>query len=163
MPHRSLTAPLSLILFLSCVCTFSFGADEPLTLIGTIVKWRYPEAEIGRSRMSDAATVNREGNRTVPSSLLQTTMTTPDPVDKVMAFYRKLLTRNPTNDSQLGVKPEAGRSVVFNDESEGRPFAMHTIVVNSRTISTTLVITRGESEDRTRITWTQYVQHEVVD
>ncbi len=88
-------------------------------------------------------------------------MVTSDSVDKVLAFYRGLLTRNPANDSKLGADPKVGRSVVFSDESEGRPFAFHTIVVNSANTSTTIIITRGGNEDTTRITWKQYLKHEV--
>ena len=99
--------------------------------------------------------------RTVPSSMLKTTMTTRDSVDKVLAFYRDLLTRNPENDSKLGIGSQVGRSVVFSDESNGRPFAFHAIVVNSANASTTLIITRGDGEEQTRITWKQYLKHEV--
>jgi hypothetical protein len=134
---------------------------EPVALIGTIVKWRYPDAEIGKSEMADAATIAADGQRTVPSSVLKTTMLTGDPVDKVLAFYRDLLTRNPVNDSKLGIDPKLGRSVVFSDDSEGRPFAFHTIAINSGNTSTTLIITRGDQENATKITWTQYVRHEV--
>ncbi len=38
------------------------SAEEPITLIGTMVKWRYPNAEIGKSEMSDAATIAADGN-----------------------------------------------------------------------------------------------------
>ena len=69
----------------------------PITLIGTIVKWRYPDAEIGKSVMSDAATIAADGKRTAPSSVLKTTMQTSDSVENVLAFYRDLLTRNPEN------------------------------------------------------------------
>ena len=88
-------------------------------------------------------------------------MATGDSVDKVLAFYRELLTRNQTNDDKLGIGRQVGRSVVFNDESDGRPFAFHTIVVNSANSSTTLIITRGKGEERTYITWKQYLKHEV--
>ena len=150
---------------LACLCATAMSAvafaDEPVTLIGTIVKWRYPDAEIGKSEMSDAATIGRDGKRTAPSSVLKTTMMTRDSVDDVIAFYRDLLTRNATNDSKLGIGAMVGRSVVFSDESDGRPFAFHTIVVNSAGTSTTLVITRGADEEQTRITWKQYIKHEV--
>ncbi|MEZ6120582.1 MAG: hypothetical protein R3C28_28950 [Pirellulaceae bacterium] len=136
-------------------------ADEPVRLIGTIVKWRYPDAEIGKSEMADAATVDSSGKRTVPSSILKTTMTTPDPVDKVLTFYRNLLTREPDDDDNLGLAAGTGRSVMFSDESENRPFAFHTILVNSKNSSTTIVITRGPNEDQTVITWKQYLRHEV--
>ena len=152
---------LSLVLSCATVMSVTASADEPVTLIGTIVKWRYPDAEIGKSEMSDAATIDADGKRTVPSCVLKTTMVTRDSVDKVLAFYRDLLTRNPKNDSKLGIEPKVGRSVVFSDESDGRPFAFHTIAVNSANSSTTLIITRGDDEKHTRITWKQYLKLEV--
>lgn len=155
----------SSLTWLSVICVMVMSsatcADEPITLIGTIVKWRYPEAEIGNAEMSDAATIDAKGDRTVPSTLLKTTMVTGDSVDKVVAFYRDLLTRNAANDEKLGIESQVGRSVVFSDESEGRPFAFHTIVVNSANSSTTLIITRGNDEEKTHITWKQYLKHEV--
>jgi hypothetical protein len=152
---------MSLTLLCATVLSITASADEPVTLIGTIVKWRYPNAEIGKSQMSDAATIDADGKRTVPSTVLETTMATGDSVDKVLAFYRELLTRNQTNDDKLGIGRQVGRSVVFNDESDGRPFAFHTIVVNSANSSTTLIITRGKGEEQTYITWKQYLKHEV--
>jgi hypothetical protein len=160
--HRiSPVASLSCALFCATALSATASADEPVTLIGTIVKWQYPDAQIGKAQMSDAATIDADGNRTVPSSMLKTTMVTPDSVDEVLAFYRDLLTRNPTNDGKLGFEADVGRSVVFSDESEGCPFAFHTIVVNSGNSSTTLIITRGKDEEQTRITWKQYLKHKV--
>jgi hypothetical protein len=161
MRRTYLVAQMSLALFCATVVSVTASADEPLTLIGTVVKWRYPDAEIAKSEMSDAATVDADGKRTAPSSVLKTTMSTGESVDKVLAFYRDLLTRTPANDSRLGIGPQVGRSVVFSDESEGRPFAFHTILVNSANTSTTLIITRDDDDDRTRITWKQYVKHDV--
>ncbi len=161
MYYTSLLTRMCLVLSLMAVMSIASFADEPITLIGTIVKWRYPDAEIGNSKMSDAATIDASGMRTVPSSMLTTTMTTPDPVDKVLTFYRDLLTRNPANDKKLGLAAKVGRSVEFSDESEGRPFAFHTIVVHSTNASTILCITRGEGEELTSITWKQYLKHEI--
>jgi hypothetical protein len=155
------TMLMPLALFCATVMPLSASADEPVTLIGTIVKWGYPDAEIGKSEMSDAATIDADGNRTVPSTVLKTTMVTRDSIDEVLVFYRDLLTRNRTNDGKLGIGPNVGRSVVFSDESEGRPFAFHAIVVNSANSSTTLIITRGKEEEQTHITWKQYLKHEV--
>ncbi|WP_182867162.1 hypothetical protein [Stieleria mannarensis] len=154
---------MTLLLILSCGSAVSpvAAAEDPVTLIGTIVKWRYPDAEIGKSQMSDAATIAADGNRTVPSSVLKTTMTTPDSVEKVLAFYHDLLTRSASHDQTLGIEPDVGRSVVFSDESDGRPFALHIILVNSEACSTTLIVTRGESEKLTSITWKQYLRHDV--
>lgn len=134
-------------------------ADEPVTLIGTIVKWRYPDAEIGKSEMSDAATVKLDGERTVPSTDLRTTMTTDDSVDKVIAFYKTLLTRSAANDAQLGFGPDEGISIRFSDESAGRNFELHTVLVNAANISTVVIVTRGNGESQTHITWKQFRRH----
>ena len=151
------------LLFATCSVSLVFSsamhADEPLTLIGTIVKWRYPDAKIGKSEISDGATIAANEKRTMPSSILKTTMETPDSVDKVIKFYRELLKRSRKNDEKLGIAPEEGRSVVFSDESENRPFAFHTIAIHSGKTSTLLIVTRGKDEQRTHITWKQYVRH----
>ncbi len=152
---------MSLALSCAAVMPLSASASESVTLLGTIVKWRYPDAEIGKAELADAATIDADGNRTAPSIMLKTTMVTRDSIDKVLGFYRDLLTRNRTNDAKLGTGPNVGRSVVFSDESEGRPFAFHTIVVNSANSSTTLIITRGKDEGQTHITWKQYLKYEV--
>ena len=129
MQRMSAVMPVSLSLFCATVMSVTASADEPVLLIGTIVKWRYPDAVIGKSEMSDAATIDASGKRTVPSTVLRTTMVTRDPVGKVLGFYRDLLTRNPANDSKLGIAPQGGRSVVFSDESDGRPFGLLSNVV----------------------------------
>lgn len=161
MRRTYLVTLMSLALLIATFVSVKVSADDSVTLLGTEVKWRYPNAEIAISEMSDAATVDANGKRTVPSFVLKTTMSTEDSVEKVLAFYRDLLTRNPANNDKLGIGPLVGRSVVFSDESEGRPFAFHTIVVNSTNTSATLIITRGDDEDRTHITWKQYVKHDI--
>ena len=154
-------APVLMILF--CLAALSFAAtdDEPVTLLGTIVKWQYPESKINGAEIADAATVDASGKRTVPSVVLKTTMTTKDSVEDVLKFYRTLLTRDPKIDDKLGVQSDAGKSVTFNDESDGRPFAFHTIIVNTSTTSTTLIVTRGTDENKTWITWKRYSRHEI--
>jgi hypothetical protein len=138
----------------------SLRADEPITLIGTIVKWRYPDAEIGKSEMSDAATADASGKRTTPSSILKTTMKTDDSVEKVVAFYKDLLARTPEKDEGIGIGGQAGASVVFSDESDQRKLGFHTILVNTQNQSTILIVTRSNGESKTHITWKQYVKHE---
>lgn len=161
MLRISTTITLSLIVLFSIILSKPVLANEPLTLIGSIVPWRYPEAKIHHPEMSDAATMNADGDRTVPSTLLKTTMMTPDSVDKVMAFYRNLLTRSEESDAQLDLHSEVGRSVVVQDESIGRAFSLHTILVNAANTSTTILITRAPSEKLTHIIWKQYVKHPI--
>ncbi|QDT74548.1 hypothetical protein [Lacipirellula limnantheis] len=161
MRHLSFPLAFSLSLPLAMVMLVTASADEPVSLMDTVEKWRYPDAEIANSRMSDAATIGADGARTVPSVILSTTMSTSDSVEKVLKYYRELLTRNPENDKKLGVDPNVGRSVVFSDESDGREFAFHTIVINTANSSTSLIVTRAQNEERTRITWKQYLKSEI--
>ena len=126
--------------------------------MGTIAKWKYPKSKINGAEMSDAATMDASEKRTAPSTILKTTMTTEDSVDDVLKFYRALLQRDPKIDDKLGDKAETGRSVIFSDESDGRPFDFHTISVNTSTSSTTLIVTRGADETETRITWKRYLR-----
>lgn len=156
-----LTVILSLVLHGVLAISLAASADEPVTLMGTIVKWRYPDAEIGESEMSDAATIDADGSRTVPSTVMKTTMVTPASVDDVLEFYRGLLTRSAADEKKFGLGPTVGRSVVFSDESGGRPLKLHVILVNRENSSTTLVVTRGEGEELTHITWKQYLRHNV--
>ena len=57
---------MSLTLLCATVFSITAPADEPVTLIGTIVKWRYPNAEIGKSQMCvggiDDNGMKREGS-----------------------------------------------------------------------------------------------------
>ncbi len=158
---------------LACVlfCAFwmlpTSHAAEPIRLLGTIVKWQYPDAEIrtsnGATSASGGATVDSEGTNTAYSVVLKTTMVTGDSVEDVLTFYRDLLTRNVANDKRFGIQPQVGRSVIFSDESDGRPFALHTIMVHTANVSTVLIITRGSGEDFTYITWKQYLTPELED
>ena len=51
--------------------------------------------------MTGTATINAEGDRTVRSSVLKVTMQTADPIEDVLAFYRRLLIRTPDNELAL--------------------------------------------------------------
>ena len=149
-----------------CVCLMLVGsamnaAAAPVSLMGTIVRWQYPKASINHAKGSDAATIDAEGNRTVPSTVFEANMTTEASVAQVIQYYHELLTRNPKNDEKVGIQPEKGRSVLFRDESKGRPFELHVILVNSETTSTTLIVSRGADEEQTQITWKQYSRYPI--
>lgn len=141
----------------------TYAAKPQITLLGTISKWQYPGAKIGSSMMSGGETFNSAGERTVPSSLLQTTMTTPDSAEKVVAFYRKLLG---PGSKRLPIAKNADRSVLFRDASDDfrsasgeLPYAMHVILVNSPEVSTTMIVTRAKSDKLTKVVWQQYIRH----
>ena len=155
----------SVFTVLFCLGASSFAVDdkEPVTLLGTIVKWKYPGSKIHGAAMTDAATMDASKKRTVPSTMLKTTMTTADSVEDVLKFYKTLLKRDASIVDKLGDKAATGRSAIFSDESEGRPFVFHTISVNTSNASTILIVTRGAEETETRITWKRYLRHKPAD
>ena len=53
---------------------------------------------------------------------------------------------------------ERGRSVMFQDDSQGRPLRIHIIIVNTEKSLTTLVISRADAESETHIAWTHYMR-----
>lgn len=136
-------------------------AAEPLLLMPMIAEWQYPDSQINGASMSDAATVNRGGERTVPSILCKTVLTTKDPMAKVVEYYKTKLIQKPDSETH---KPddksgfESGRSVVYHDDSDGRPLEIQIIIVNTDKSSTTLVISRAEKESETNIAWTHYLR-----
>jgi hypothetical protein len=133
-----------------------------LRLMSTIAEWQYPGSKINGASMRDAATVNRSGARTVPSVLCKTVLTTKDPMDKVIKYYETKLKpgADPKTAKSEG-KPgtDLGRSVMSQDDSHGRPLRVHIILVNTEKTSTTLVISRAETDSETHIAWTHYVRY----
>ena len=153
-----LTIPLAFVF--ATVSTQLLPAQEkPRTLMGMIAEWRYPDSEFKGAEMADGNTVNSQGKRTVPSLSCKTLMITDDDIDKVVAYYKaKLQPEDRENLKGDQPNPEPGQSVVFHDDSEGRPFAMHVITVNTDDSSTSLIITRGKNEAKTYIAWKQYTR-----
>jgi hypothetical protein len=46
----------------------------------------------------------------------------------------------------------------MQNDSKGRPVAVHVIVVHKAKTSTTLVISRAKDEKETHIAWTHYIR-----
>lgn len=136
-------------------------AGEPLRLLTTVAEWQYPGSTINGAMMEGTGTVGRSGERTLPSVLCKTVLTTKDPMNKVIAYYENKL--KPGADPKTA-KPEGkpgaapGQSVMSHDDSQGRPLGIHIIVVNTEKSSTTLVISRAKTESETHIAWTHYVR-----
>ena len=136
-------------------------ANEGRSLMGMIAEWQYPGSTMSGATMSDGETVNAAGARTRPSIKCKTVLSTEDPMSKVIEYYETKLTPIAASESD-SPKPktvvESGRSVSSHDDSENRPLAIHIIVVNTDTESTTLVISRGQAELVTHIAWMHYVR-----
>ena len=111
--------------------------------------------------MSDAATVNARGEQTVPSALCKAVLTTKDPMEKVIRYYEAKL--KPAADPLPENREDepatvSGRSVMCHDDPENRPLAIQVILVNTDKSSSTLVISRAETESETHIARTRYVR-----
>ena len=125
----------------------------------SIAQWRYPGSKMkGGATMSDAATTNSAGERILQSVQCKAVMTTEDPMSKVVAYYKSkpMPARSKTSQSEEIPAADSGRSVTFHEDSEGRPVAIHVILINTDKTSTTLVISRAATEFETHIAWTQY-------
>ncbi len=136
-------------------------AGEPVRLLLTVAEWQYPGSKINGASMEDAATVNRSGARTVPSVLCKTVLTTKDPMATVIEYYDTKLKPGAdpkTAKAERESGAERGRSVMFQDDSQGRPLRIHIIIVNTEKSSTTLVISRADAESETHIAWTHYMR-----
>jgi hypothetical protein len=129
--------------------------------MSTVAEWQYPGSKINGASMRDAATVNQSGARTVGSVFCKTVLTTNDPIAKVIEYYEtKLKPGADPKTAKAEGKPgtDPGRSIMSHDDSQGRPLRIHIILVNTEKSSTTLVISRAETESQTHIAWTHYVR-----
>lgn len=145
-------------LYIFCILsTLASASEKQPSLLQVIGEWRFPDSEIQGAQISDAETVDANRKRTAPSTLSKTIMKTDATIEEVLKFYRDKLQPELQNlGDPTEEKNVSGRSVSFSDDSEGRPFAIHTIMVNTKETSTTLVITRGKTEAKTHIAWKQY-------
>ena len=135
----------------------TFANDEQPSLMQMIAKWQYPNSAMNRAEMADGETIDSTGKRATQSIVCKTVMTTDAPIEKVLEYYKsKLTTKTSANVKQAVAANESGQSVVFCDDSDGRPFSIHTVIVNDNRTSTTLVISRGKDELKTHIAWKHY-------
>lgn len=125
-----------------------------MTLMGTLSEWIYPD-----SKMLGGATMSDGGNPLVPDVKCRAILATPDPIDKVIAFYLKKVETPPAAggaDAKTAVKEANAKAVVTQDDSDGRPVTLRIIVVNKADTTTTLVISRAKGETETHIAWSHY-------
>ena len=149
-----------LLLALLASAPFCYTQESP-SLMTMIAQWQYPDSKINGATMSDAATLNGAGDRTVQSILYKTLLTTKDPMLKVVEYYKSKLmppAGSKTAKPQEKTAADSGRSVTMHEDSEGRPVAVQVILVNTEKASTTLVISRAATELETHIAWTHYVK-----
>jgi hypothetical protein len=122
----------------------------------TLSQWKYPGSNIlGGATMSDG------GNPLVQSVRCTAVLTSPDPVEKVIAFYSEKVRVGELPGPQVAkadAKKDEARAVSVQDDSRGRPVTLRVIVVNRVDTATTLVISRAEGEKETHIAWSHYLR-----
>src|ERR1700730_14606125 len=83
---------LTLVSFLALLTSAPLCyTKEPLSLMTMIAQWQYPDSKTNNATLSDAATMNGAGERTVQSVLYKTVLTTRDPMPKVIEYYKTKL------------------------------------------------------------------------
>ena len=157
MRRRGIT--LAALTIVTSLGASSIADDPPVeksfTLMGILSEWLYPDAKFHGAESSDAAV------RDISSIKSKALLATPDPVDKVVAYYLEKLKVDAagTNLGQKdGQRITTRRSVSIQDNSDDRPLKLAIIAVNETGNSTTLVISRAENEKTTHIAWSNFRQ-----
>jgi hypothetical protein len=128
--------------------------EDEISLLQTLAAWQYPGTDIHGAQGSDG------GYPGMPSVKLKAVLTTPDPIEKVIAFYtEKLGTGEPGARAEASeVKQGEAKAVSVQDDSRGRPVTLRVFAVHKADSSTTLVISRAEGEKATHIAWSHYLR-----
>jgi hypothetical protein len=154
---------ITLLVLIACswARTTPVAMAEELSLLKAIGPWQYPRSALANTEGADGMTIDAEGKRTVQSVVFKTVMTTEASVEEVLDYYKTKLApakgeEGKAEEGKAEPAETSGRSVFFSDDSDGRPFALHTVIVNAGDTSTTLVISRGKDEAKTHIAWKQY-------
>ena len=129
---------------------------DGISLLQTLGEWQYPD-----SKLRGGATMSDGGNPHVQSIKCEAVLTSPDPIEKVIAYYAEkfgAVEPGAPRPAKAEVKKGEAKSVSVQDDSEGRPVVLRVFVVNKVDTSTTLVISRAEGEPETHIAWSHYIR-----
>ncbi|MCA9241696.1 MAG: hypothetical protein KDA37_15905 [Planctomycetales bacterium] len=129
------------------------GDPPPVTLMGLLQDWLYPDAEFRGGQMSDGGVPHVAS---IKSSALQLTK---DPVEQVLAHYCKKLGVDSAGkqlQERAGERGTGDDSVLVQDASGQQPGSLYVIVVNRPAGAMTLVICLDSQSKHTRIAWSDY-------
>ncbi|HEV7223463.1 MAG TPA: hypothetical protein VGN42_12225 [Pirellulales bacterium] len=151
------TISLATLVVVPLVCCLGMADEAPpeekVTLLGMLLEWRYPESKFNGAETSDAAV------KEISAIKSKAILTTPDSAEKVMDFYRKKLNVDAEGknlDEKEGERITTDRSVLIQDVSGDRTSKLYVIAINGAKSSTTLVVSRTDGDDVTRIAWSNY-------
>src|SRR4051794_22081034 len=126
----ALGAPATAAVLMSALLYSPARATPPgpggVSLMETLSEWKYPG-----SRMLDGASMSDGGNPLLQSVKCRAILTTPDPIEKVIAFYSEKVGTPPApgrQDARAEVKDADAKSVSTQDDSQGRPVTIRVIV-----------------------------------
>lgn len=147
---------LATLVIVPLVCRVATADDAPpkesVTLMGMLLEWRYPESKFNEAELADAAVTD------ISAIKSKAILTTPHAVEKVLDYYRKKLNVDAEGknlDEKDGQRITTDRSVLIQDVSGDRS-NVYVIAINELKSSTTLVVSRADGEDVTRIAWSNY-------
>lgn len=129
--------------------------EKGVTLLGMLSEYQYPGSKFNGAESSDA------GLSDIVSIKNKAVLTTPDSVEKVVAFYLQKLNvdnKGKNLDEKPGERITTKRSVSVQDNSVGRPLTLYIIMISEKSSSTTLVVSRCEGEEATHIAWSNWRQ-----
>lgn len=156
------TRRLRLLLVLFAALPLLVGrADETPSLMTMVSEWRYPDSKVNGAKLSDGATLNASGKRSVQSIAYQSVFTTRDSISEIIAYYKDKLSSPISPDRLVAsekLNSSSGRSVKFYEDSDGRSVEVQMILINTEKSSTTLVLTRAAMESKTHIAWMHYAR-----
>lgn len=129
--------------------------SQPITLMGMLSEWLYPECGFEGAQSSDAAV------KDISSIKNKAVLTTSDPADKVFVHYLAKLNVDPEGknlDEKAGERITTKRAISVQDLSAGRPLKLYVIAITEPKNATTLVISQADGEPKTRIAWSNFRQ-----
>lgn len=126
---------------------------KEVTLLGMLSEYQYPGSKFKGAQSSDAGVTD------IVSIKNKALLTTPDAVEKVVAFYLQKLNvdnKGKNLDEKPGERITTKQSVSVQDNSAGRPLTLYIIAITEKGSSTTLVVSRCEGEEATHIAWSNW-------
>ncbi len=122
-----------------------------ISLLQALSEWKFPG-----SNLLEGATMSDGGIPPLQAVKCAAIRTTPDPIEKVVAFYAERLgAGDPPGPPAEKCEAE---SVSVQDDSKGRPVTLRVFVVNQAHTSTTMVVSRAEGERETHIAWSHFIR-----